>query len=154
MPEFDRIDLMLKEVGPASTEIEGIVRNGNVGWEIYFKRDIELIVGFDVDQQKLLIAAEVGLPNPKSRPRVYTALLQFNSMREQTSGVTMAIDGEGTVQQFFEINIGVIETPTLRAVIENFAEKVLAWRVAIQESSSVGNSATNEEIAMTPGIRV
>lgn len=153
MQNFERIDLLLQEIGPTSESILEIDRQSETYWEITLVGDVVIEMTYDTAQQKLALSSVVGLPALDDLLTVYRALLQFNSMREETGGVTMSLGEDGFVQQAFELNIAVAEAPYLRAVLENFAEKVLTWRLTLIESPEAEQNP--EESAQLPlGVRV
>jgi hypothetical protein len=154
MHDFERIDLTLKEIGPAADGIEGIIRNGQSDWDLYLSIDVEINIQFDGDQQELILTSAIGQPNPENFLPIYEALLQYNSIRNQTGGVTMSLGEEGQVQQSFELSLAAADVPTLRAAIENFAEKVLIWRAVTFGDAGETQTDDADSAAFNPGLKV
>ena len=148
MEQFQRIDLMLKDIGPASDAVEQIVRIGDQAWDILLTGDVVHHLRYDQQQEKLIFTTEVGEPNPDNVMQIFHALLQFNALRDETGGVTMGL-ADTMVQQSFEMNVAATETPNLQAAVENLAEKALTWRIVLQ--SDAGDI---EPETVNPGLRV
>ena len=152
MHDFERIDLMLRDIGPASEAIEQIVRNGEVAWDVLLTGDVEIHIELDQPRQRLVFTTDVGEPNPGNLLKIFHALLQFNALREETGGVTMGLL-DTTVQQAFELSLAATQPPVLQSVLENLAEKTLTWRIILQ-SDADDIELPDDEAGNFPGLRV
>ena len=134
MQDFERIDLLMNEVGPLWSRIESIHRQGSSYWSVELEEDLSLHVDFDATQQQLVLCMIVGQPIADDLFGLYQALLQYNSLHKETGGVTMCVGDGGLVQQVFALPLSALNAPTLLGVLQNFVDKALAWREVIHAS--------------------
>ena len=102
----EHIQALMREIGPQMAlaqvtefEVEGT-------WTLMPDEDTVLFADYDEAGGRLVLSAEAGRPVDSGRLGLYDLLLRYNNSWAETGGVRMALDGEGTVVQLFDLPVG------------------------------------------------
>jgi Tir chaperone protein (CesT) family len=105
--------------------------------EIAQLRDREFIVRYDdilvtlelaEEIDRLIFSAEIGSAPPERRLAVYTTLLNYSLLWQDTGGVQMALTADGTVVQLLTLFGAEITPDLLPIVLRNFTANARLMR--------------------------
>jgi hypothetical protein len=135
------------EIGPLHELDQVSAFDDGESWAVVVAGQV-ITLELDALRNRLVLSAEVGQPPAGGLARVYEALLQYNLLWRDTSGVRMALDGPGgQVVQMYDLATDGLDASRLGLVVKDFAAVLAGWRelvargpVAAQAEAAGGTS--------------
>jgi hypothetical protein len=141
MATFERVSLLMSEVGPVLAPMAIDEWSEEKAWGVVLEDDLNVLVQFDEDKNCLVLSCELGTPPPGDRHALYELLLQLNYHWTTTGGNRMALDGPGGgVVQVYEIGAEQLDATGLSSVLSSFAGTARAWKKIVERPASTQSS--------------
>ena len=155
MSESQRIADLLVEAGPLMSSIREIEALGDQLWFLSFAEGVGVSVELFEESNKLTLAAEVGPIPAEERLDVYEQMLAYNSLWQDTDGVTLALDSATqTALIHYSFYANELDATSLTNLLDSFVAKTIVWREMMQLSEEAETKSIPVEDATGPGLRV
>lgn len=95
MAADDMIEGYLLSFASEYEDVVYLARLSEDTWQIDFSDDRSLLVEIDLEGAALAVVVPLGKPQDQRRLQVYSALLTYSSLWQDTGGIRGALDGSG-----------------------------------------------------------
>jgi Tir chaperone protein (CesT) family len=146
MADKAHVHALMAEIGPAMGLAEVAEFERDNLWTLVVNEGTVLFADYDPEDARLWLSADVCVPWPGDRSRLYELLLQYNAQWRQTGGTRLALDGpEGSVILAYDLPVAGLDLHGLRTIVSNFRDTLDGWRkiVAAAPAASRGSETAS-----------
>jgi hypothetical protein len=93
MTTIEQIENLVKELGPAMSDIDAIVQTEDPSWAIQFSDETIIILEPADDPSRIVISTELGAAAEAQQRTVYETMLCYNLMWRDSGGVKIGLAG-------------------------------------------------------------
>ncbi len=128
MNTIEAIEQLIRELGPATPEIDAIVQTEEPSWAIQFSDETILIIEPADDPQRMVISSELGVAAEGQQCRVYETLLCYNLMWHDSGGVKIGLAGpQGSLIISTDVGLEGLTLGALQESIQHFLKVARSW---------------------------
>ena len=146
---IEKIQNLIQELGPVSTDIDAIVQTEEPSWAIQYFDETIVILEASENPARMVLSSELGSPNDSLQLPIYETLLCYNLLWRETGGVKIGLAGpKGALILSCELCLENLSLMDLQEGFNNFISIVRTWtKYVIGESTDVpvlpGMGSTN-----------
>lgn len=143
MPAYrDTVQLIMKEIGPQTPDIDAVVQHGEDSWALQLDDTSILFIEYATEPDRLVLSTELGMPIPERRLEVCQLMLSYNLLWEENAGLTMALGGpEGGATLLCEWRSTEPELQKFQEELRRFSQVAQAWRSYIAQTDTTDSNA-------------
>jgi hypothetical protein len=154
MADREQVQRLIEELGPASDAVVAIRQYGDTSWLVAFDEATEVELDYDAGRGMLALAIDLGMPAPAARARICETLLTTNFLRQETGGLTMALEApDGAAVQMLDLNAEGLDLATFAMVLDNFVAQAREWRALVGTAGEPGEAPpADDDPRFAPGM--
>lgn len=138
MITIESLQAAIEEIGPRDPDILSIIQRDTTSWAV---RAEDIDVEIEFEGGRVTLQSSLGPVPEDRRGTVYGTLLQYNLLRQDTGGVTMALTADGIVVQMLDFAEAQVSADLLLRVLNNFVTKARIWRGFVLSGPDVVDTA-------------
>ena len=128
MTTIEQIENLVKELGPAMSDIDAIVQTEDPSWAIQFSDETNIILEPAVDPSRIVISTELGAAAEAQQRTVYETMLCYNLMWRDSGGVKIGLAGpQGALIISTDVCIESLTLQELKQEIQRFLTIARSW---------------------------
>jgi hypothetical protein len=128
MTTIEQIENLVKELGPAMSDIDAIVQTEDPSWAIQFSDETIIILEPADDPSRIVISTELGAAAEAQQRTVYETMLCYNLMWRDSGGVKIGLAGpQGALIISTDVCIEGLTLQDLKQEIERFLQIARSW---------------------------
>jgi hypothetical protein len=146
MTTIEQIAQLVKELGPAMSEIDAIVQTEEPSWAVQFSDETIIIIEPADDPSRMVISAELGAAAEAQQRSVYETLLCYNLMWRDSGGVKVGLAGpQGALIISLDLCLEGLTMMGMQQEIERFLKITRSWTQYVVKADAA-------ELPPLPGI--
>ena len=146
---LERMQIMMKEIGPIMSEIEAVIQSEEKNWAIQFDDQSIIMLEWIENPDRVVLTAMLGTPTESMQLSVYETLLCYNLLWKDTGGVKMALSGPGgELVLLYELFSASLALNELQTVLTNFVSIAQVWSVYVTGESDQAAPALPSSLDM------
>jgi hypothetical protein len=128
MTTIEQIENLVKELGPAMSDIDAIVQTEDPSWAIQFSDETIIILEPADDPSRIVISTELGAAAEAQQRTVYETMLCYNLMWRDSGGVKIGLAGpQGALIISTDVCIESLTLQELTQEIQRFLTIARSW---------------------------
>jgi hypothetical protein len=128
MTTIEQIEHLVKELGPAMSDIDAIVQTEDPSWAIQFSDEAIIILEPADDPSRIVISTELGAAAEAQQRTVYETMLCYNLMWRDSGGVKIGLAGpQGALIISTDVCIESLTLQELTQQIQGFLTIARSW---------------------------
>ncbi len=128
MTTIEQIENLVKELGPAMSDIDAIVQTEDPSWAIQFSDETIIILEPADDPSRIVISTELGAAAEAQQRTVYETMLCYNLMWRDSGGVKIGLAGpQGALIISTDVCIESLTLQELNQEIQRFLTIARSW---------------------------
>jgi hypothetical protein len=128
MTTIEQIENLVKELGPAMSDIDAIVQTEDPSWAIQFSDETIIILEPADDPSRIVISTELGAAAEAQQRTVYETMLCYNLMWRDSGGVKIGLAGpQGALIISTDVCIESLTLQDLKQEIQRFLTIARSW---------------------------
>ena len=128
MTTIEQIENLVKELGPAMSDIDAIVQTEDPSWAIQFSDETIIILEPADDPSRIVISTELGAAAEAQQRTVYETMLCYNLMWRDSGGVKIGLAGpQGALIISTDVCIESLTLQELKQEIQRFLTIARSW---------------------------
>ena len=128
MTTIEQIEHLVKELGPAMSDIDAIVQTEDPSWAIQFSDEAIIILEPADDPSRIVISTELGAAAEAQQRTVYETMLCYNLMWRDSGGVKIGLAGpQGALIISTDVCIESLTLQELTQEIQRFLTIARSW---------------------------
>jgi hypothetical protein len=128
MTTIEQIENLVKELGPAMSDIDAIVQTEDPSWAIQFSDETIIILEPADDPSRIVISTELGAAAEAQQRTVYETMLCYNLMWRDSGGVKIGLAGpQGALIISTDVCIESLTLQELKQEIQRFVTIARSW---------------------------
>jgi len=128
MTTIEQIENLVKELGPAMSDIDAIVQTEDPSWAIQFSDETIIILEPADDPSRIVISTELGAAAEAQQRTVYETMLCYNLMWRDSGGVKIGLAGpQGALIISTDVYIQSLTLQELKQEIQRFLTIARSW---------------------------
>jgi hypothetical protein len=128
MTTIEQIENLVKELGPAMSDIDAIVQTEDPSWAIQFSDETIIILEPADDPSRIVISTELGAAAEAQQRTVYETMLCYNLMWRDSGGVKIGLAGpQGALIISTDVCIQSLTLQELKQEIQRFLTIARSW---------------------------
>jgi len=128
MTTIEQIENLVKELGPAMSDIDAIVQTEDPSWAIQFSDETIIILEPADDPSRIVISTELGAAAEAQQRTVYETMLCYNLMWRDSGGVKIGLAGpQGALIISTDVCIQSLTLQELKQEIQRFLKIARSW---------------------------
>lgn len=128
MTTIEQIENLVKELGPAMSDIDAIVQTEDPSWAIQFSDETIIILEPADDPSRIVISTELGAAAEAQQRTVYETMLCYNLMWRDSGGVKIGLAGpQGALIISTDVCIESLTLQELTQQIQRFLTIARSW---------------------------
>jgi hypothetical protein len=128
MTTIEQIENLVKELGPAMSDIDAIVQTEDPSWAIQFSDETIIILEPADDPSRIVISTELGAAAEAQQRTVYETMLCYNLMWRDSGGVKIGLAGpQGALIIGTDVCIESLTLQELKQEIQRFLTIARSW---------------------------
>ena len=144
--QAEQLESLMTRLGPVLDPLGIVAFPDTKAWGLAIDEDTSILIDLSVDESKLVLSCELGVPPGGDRAALYELLLRHNYHWDQTGGVRLALDSpEGGIVQLADLAADGLDVPQLAGVVRVFADSARAWREIIQRPRQADRPVVSED---------
>ena len=129
MTTIEQIENLVKELGPAMSDIDAIVQTEDPSWAIQFSDETIIILEPADDPSRIVISTELGAAAEAQQRTVYETMLCYNLMWRDSGGVKIGLAGpQGALIISTELCLEGLILNDLQFTLKNFLKITRSWQ--------------------------
>jgi len=128
MTTIEQIENLVKELGPAMSDIDAIVQTEDPSWAIQFSDETIIILEPADDPSRIVVSTELGAAAEAQQRTVYETMLCYNLMWRDSGGVKIGLAGpQGALIISTDVCIESLTLQELKQEIQRFLTIARSW---------------------------
>lgn len=143
--QVEQFESLVTRLGPALDPLGIVAFPDTRTWGVAIDEDTSILIDLSVDETKIVLSCELGVPPGGDRAALYELLLRHNYHWDQTGGVRLALDSpDGGIVQLADLAADGLDVPQLAGVVRVFADSARAWREIIRRPRQADRPAFSD----------
>ena len=135
MTTIEQIEHLVKELGPAMSDIDAIVQTEDPSWAIQFSDEAIIILEPADDPSRIVISTELGAAAEAQQRTVYETMLCYNLMWRDSGGVKIGLAGpQGALIISTELCLEGLILNDLQLTLKNFLKITRSWQGFVSQT--------------------